>query len=256
MTDACVLTRPLQGKVVAVTGATGGVGREIARSFAALGAHVAVGYHRDEAGANHLVDTLGGEGAHLAVAMPVTDSSMLAAAASMIEQRWGRADVLVNCAGTTRYVPHADLDALDDALIDRILQTNVRGPIAAIRALRHLLGRHDTGLVVNISSIAAQTAIGSNIAYCASKAALDNLTRSLARALAPQVRVLSVAPGLIDTDFVKGLDDHWRDQQAQFTPLRRLATVRDVASAVTAAATTLTFITGSILLVDGGRALA
>jgi 3-oxoacyl-[acyl-carrier protein] reductase len=118
-----------------------------------------------------------------------------------------------------------------------------------------LLARQGEGLVVNITSIAAQTAMGSNIAYCASKAALDNLTKSMARALAPQIRVLSVAPGLIDTDFVKGLDVAWRDQQAASTPLRRLAAVNDVADAVTAVATSLRFCTGSIVLVDGGRAL-
>jgi 3-oxoacyl-[acyl-carrier protein] reductase len=247
----------MQGKVVVITGATGGLGRAIAGAFAALGAHVAAGYHRDAAGAHALADELGAQygTSHLAIALPVTDSQALARAAAAVGAKWGRADVLVNCAGTTRFVPHHDLDALDDALIDQVLQTNVRGPIAAVRAFRALLAQH-RGLVVNISSVAAQTAVGSNIAYCASKAALDNLTRSMARALAPQIRVLSVAPGLVDTDFVKGLDEAWRDAQARATPLRRLASAQDVARAVTAAATSLTFCTGTTLLVDGGRAIA
>lgn len=247
----------MQDRVVAITGATGGLGSGIARAFAALGAHIALGYHRDHDGAQGLADELAAlHGTqHLAVAMPVTDSQALAQAAAQVHARWGRTDVLVNCAGTTRFVPHAELDALDDDLIDQILAINVRGPIAAVRAFRPSLASHGEGLVVNITSIAAQTAMGSNIAYCASKAALDNLTRSMARALAPQIRVLSVAPGLIDTDFVKGLDAAWRDQQAHATPLRRLAAVKDVADAVTAAATSLRFCTGSILLVDGGRAL-
>jgi 3-oxoacyl-[acyl-carrier protein] reductase len=247
----------MQGRVAVVTGATGGLGRAIAAAFAALGAHVALGYHRDAAGATKLARELESSSgtSHLAVPMPVTDSEALAQAAATVRSTWGRADVLVNCAGTTRFVAHHDLDALEDGLIDQILQTNVRGPIAAVRAFRQLLGV-DAGLVVNISSIAAQTAVGSNIAYCASKAALDNLTKSLARALAPDIRVLSVAPGLVDTDFVKGLDGAWRDQQAQATPLRRLASAQDVAQAVTAAATSLTFCTGSVLLVDGGRAVA
>ena len=163
-------------------------------------------------------------------------------------------------AGPTRFVPHADLDALDDALIDQVLATNVRGPIAAVRAFKPLLAapRADgrTGLVVNISSIAAVTAMGSNIAYCASKAAVDNLTKSMARALAPAVRVLSVSPGLADTDFVKSLDVAWRDEQAGRTPLQRLALPEEVAAAVVAAATHLTFTTGAVIPVDGGRPLA
>ena len=176
-----------------------------------------------------------------------------------MQARYGRCDILVNCAGTTRFVPHADLAGLDDALIDQILATNVRGPIAAVRAFQGLLAapRDDgrTGLVVNISSIAAVTAMGSNVAYCASKAALDNMTRSLGRALAPAVRVLSVSPGLSDTDFVKSLDVTWRNEQAERTPLKRLALPQEVGRAVLAAATHLTFSTGTVIAVDGGRPL-
>ena len=94
------------------------------------------------------------------------------------------------------------------------------------------------------------------MAYCASKTAVDNLTKSLARALAPAIRVISVAPGLADTEFVQGLDASWRDDQAQRTPLRRLARPEEVADAVLASATHLTFTTGAVLSVDGGRPLA
>ncbi|MFT4268374.1 MAG: SDR family oxidoreductase, partial [Xenophilus sp.] len=193
---------------------------------------------------------------HLALAAPVTDSAALARAAAALGAEYGRCDLLVNCAGTTRYVPHADLDALDDALFDEVLATNVRGPFAVVRALLPLLRAGGQGLVVNISSIAAVTAMGSNVAYCASKAALDNMTRSLARALAPQVRVLSVSPGLADTEFVKSMDPAWRDEQAGRTPLRRLAGPEEVALAVLACATHLPFTTGAVLPVDGGRPLA
>jgi 3-oxoacyl-[acyl-carrier protein] reductase len=97
--------------------------------------------------------------------------------------------------------------------------------------------------------------MGSNIMYCASKAAVDNMTQSLARALAPAVRVISVSPGLVDTDFVKSLDPKWRDEQAARTPLGRLATPEEVAAMVIAAVRDLTFTTGCILAVDGGRPL-
>jgi 3-oxoacyl-[acyl-carrier protein] reductase len=124
-----------------------------------------------------------------------------------------------------------------------------------VRAMKTLLQRHADGLVVNISSIAAKSAMGSNIAYCASKAALDNLTKSLARALAPRIRVVSVSPGLVDTEFVKSMDITWRDEQVARTPLHRLCTPTEVAQAVVACATHFTFSTGSVFAVDGGRAL-
>jgi len=108
---------------------------------------------------------------------------------------------------------------------------------------------------VNVSSIAAVTAMGSNIAYCASKAAVDNMTKSLARALAPGIRVVSVSPGLSDTEFVKQMDQSWRDEQSQRTPLKRLALPEEVAAAVVAAVAYLTFTTGAVIPVDGGRPL-
>lgn len=247
----------LSGQVAIVTGGAGGLGAAICRALAAAGCTVGVGYHGSEAAARELATGLpaAGSATHAALKAPVTDSAALALMAAEVRERWGRCDILVNCAGTTRYVPHADLDALDDALIDRILATNVRGPVAALRALRPLLAASGRGLVVNISSIAAVTAMGSNVVYCASKAALDNLTKSLARALAPSIRVLSVSPGLADTDFVKSLDGAWRDEQAARTPLARLALPEEVAAAVVAAATHLTFTTGAVIPVDGGRPL-
>ena len=246
---------PLEGKVAVVTGATGGLGGAICAALAQAGARVVAGYNRSAEAAQALVAELPGEG-HLAVAAPVTDSAALKALAATVQGHYGRCDLLVNCAGTTRFVAHADLDGLDDGLIDSILATNVRGPIACVRALAPLLKASGDGLVVNISSIAARTAMGSNIAYCASKAAVDNLTQSLARALAPQVRVVSVAPGLADTEFVQGLAQHWRDEQAARTPLGRLALPEEVARAVLALATQLTFTTGAVIPVDGGRPLS
>ncbi|RDS88180.1 SDR family NAD(P)-dependent oxidoreductase [Pseudomonas fluorescens] len=247
----------LEGKVAVVTGATGGLGVVICHALARAGASVVAGYNRSSDAAHTLVTDLPTvAGGHLAVAAPVTDSAMLERLATQVQRHFGRCDILVNCAGTTRFVEHADLEGLDDGLIDNILAINVRGPIACIRALAPLLKAGGDGLVVNISSIAARTAMGSNIAYCASKAAVDNLTRSLARALAPQVRVVSVAPGLADTEFVQGLAQGWRDEQAARTPLGRLALPEEVAQAVLALACHLTFTTGAVIPVDGGRALS
>jgi 3-oxoacyl-[acyl-carrier protein] reductase len=245
----------LAGKVALVTGATGGIGSQIVRRLASEGASVVIGYHHSRQAADELAASLAG-GDHFVAEAAVTDSAGLARLAGEMESRFGRLDILVNCAGVTRFVPHPDLDGLDDELIDRILAVNVRGVIATTRAMRQLLDRAGSGLIVNISSIAAVIAMGSNIAYCASKAAVDNLTKSLARALAPRIRVVSISPGVVDTDFIKGRDETWRNEQASRTPLERLGTPDDVAEAVLAAATLLRFTTGAIVAVDGGRPLA
>jgi 3-oxoacyl-[acyl-carrier protein] reductase len=250
--------RPHAQPVAVVTGGAGGIGSAVCRALAAGGFTVAVGYARSAAEATSLAARLP-PGDHGAFSLPVTDSAALAAGAQRVAARYGRCDVLVNCAGTTRFVPHADLDALDDQTIDAIMSVNVRGAFAAVRAFRPLLqssGLEGGGVVINISSTAAQSAIGSNVMYCASKAALDNMTRSLARALAPRIRVLSVAPGLVDTEFVQSLDPAWRNEQADRTPLGRLSQPEEIARAVLVATTQLTFSTGSVLLVDGGRLLA
>ena len=180
----------------------------------------------------------------------------LSAAAESLSTTEGRLDLLVNNAGITTPVPHEDLDALSDDWIDTILRVNVRGAFACIRAFAPLLRKSDDGLVVNISSIAGRTGVGSNVAYCASKAALDSMTRSLGRALAPEIRVLSVSPGWVDGDYAQRMPPELIAAQAARTPLGRIAQPQEVARAVLAAATLLTFSTGCVIPVDGGRPLS
>ena len=243
----------LEGKVALVTGGAGGIGAAISQAFAAAGARVVVTYRENRPRAEALLARLPGGGHHL-VGASVTDSPALAALAGEIEARYGRLDVLVNNAGITRVVPHADLDGLDDDTIDAIFSTNVRGAFACVRAFRSLLAAN-AGVVVNLSSIAGNTAVGSNIAYCASKAAMDNMTRSLARALAPSIRVLSVAPGWVEGEYASRADPAYLQAQIDRTPLARIARPEDVARAVLAACTLLDFTTGAIIPVDGGRPL-
>ena len=247
----------LNGKVALVTGGAGGIGSGICEVLAEQGASVIVGYNssRDEAAA--LAERLPNrEARHSAHAVPVTDSPALAALARQLEEQYGRLDILVNCHGATRFVAAADLDALDDELIDHVLATNVKGTFATVRALRKLLEREGTGLVVNISSIAAKLAIGSNIMYCASKAAVDTLTKSLALALAPQIRVVAVSPGLVLTEAAEKFEQSFLDGHIARTPLKRLTTPRDMGNTVVALATHMTAVTGVIIPVDAGRSLA
>jgi 3-oxoacyl-[acyl-carrier protein] reductase len=244
----------LAGKVAVVVGGSGGIGAEICAHLAQAGATVVLTYCKGREAAERILAGLPGKG-HWAKQVSVDDSAGLKILAAEVESRHGRCDILVNCAGITRFVPHADLEALDDQLIDDIFRTNWRGAFAAVRAFRRLLDLTRSGLVINISSIAGATGMGSNVAYCASKAALDAMTKSLARALAPEIRVVSVSPGLVDTEFVKGLDQRWRDEQAARTPLKRLATPAEIGAAVLAVATLLPYSNGCIIAVDGGRPL-
>ncbi len=246
---------PLRGQVATIIGGSGAIGSAICRSFAGAGATCIATYNNGREAAKDLMLNLPGQG-HWVANVSVEDSSALNGLAADIEAKHGRLDVLVNCAGITRYVPHNDLDALDDKLIDDIFRVNWRGAFAAIRAFRKMLAAGEGGLVINISSIAGVTAMGSNVAYCASKAALDSMTKSLARALAPEIRVVSVSPGLVDTEFVKGLDQKWRDEQAARTPLKRLATAYEIGAATLAVVTHFRYSTGCIFPVDGGRPLA
>ena len=241
-------------KTAVVTGASGGIGSAIAQRLAADGFSVVAGYNRSVERAESLVGQLPGHG-HRATRISVLEPESLADLAHTLAESPGLLDVLVNCAGVTRPVPHDDLDALDDSTIDEIFATNWRGSFAAIRALRPLLDKADGAVVVNISSVAAVTGQGSNVAYCASKAALDSMTRSLARALAPSVRVVSVSPGWVLGEYADKMPPDFIDAQRVATPLDRLATVDEVARAVSAVVGDLPFTTGAIISVDGGRPL-
>ena len=245
---------PLTGKVAVILGGTGGIGGASAQQLAAAGARIAVVAGPDLDRAVASAESLPGEG-HRAYAAAVEDSASLTRLAEAVRAEFGRADILVNAAGMTQPVPHADLDALTDALFDQVMAVNCRGVFAAVRAFAPLLREHGDGLVVNISSIAATTAVGSSIAYCAAKAGVDVMGSALARALAPEIRVLTVSPGVVDTNFVPGRDQSWSDRAAASTPLKRLGSVDDIARAVLACAAHLPFSTGSVIQVDGGRHL-
>lgn len=244
----------LKGHVALVTGGSRGIGAATALLFAEAGARVII-THRDSAkDAEAVVASMPGEG-HRVIQASAADTSAIEAAAKSVEEIEGRLDVLVNNAARTKVIPHADMETLTDDLFDAIMQTNVRGTFATIRAFRHLLAEGDGGLVVNISSLAAVTAGGSNVAYCASKAAMNNMTVSLGRALAPKIRVLSVSPGLVDTQFTSQWDPKVKAAYLKRTPLERLPEPEDIAKAVLAAYTLLPMTTGVIIPVDGGRPL-
>ncbi len=245
----------LQDKVAVVTGASGGIGSATARRLAKAGCQVVVGYNSRADGAEKVAAELPGS-SHRTARMPMEDTAVLREVATMVEREYGRCDVLVNSAGFTRMIPHADLEALTDELIDAIFVANVRGPFAMIRAFAPLMKRSDAAVIINISSAAAFSGGGSNIAYGGSKAAVDTMTKSLARVLGPNVRVLAVSPGAVDTGFVPGRTTEMVERAAERTPLKRVVQADEVAQTVMAAITHMTATTGTVLLVEAGSLLA
>jgi 3-oxoacyl-[acyl-carrier protein] reductase len=243
----------LADKVAVILGGTGGIGLATAHRLAASGASVVLAGRKAATAAEALAGLPPGE--HLGAAAEVGDSASLRRLAETVHRKYGRIDILVNSAGFTRPIPHGDLEALTDELIDELFAINWRGQFAAIRAFAPYLKANGNGLVVNVGSIAGRTGQGSNVAYCAAKAGLDAMAMSLGRALAPEIRVLNVSPGVVDTGFVPGRDSSFNERAARATPLKRIGQADDVAEAIVACATSLRFATGTTIVVDGGRQL-
>ena len=164
--------------------------------------------------------------------------------------------MLVNCAGMTHFVEHADLDAMTEAKWDQILAVNTKGPFFTTRAFVPLLRRRRGASIVNVSSVAGISGFGSSIAYCASKGALNTLTKSLARILAPEIRVNAVCPGPIDSGWLRqGMTAEQMQQRVASFPIPRLSQPDDIVDAIHFLATGTTMMTGQILVVDGGRTM-
>ena len=244
----------LDGQVAVITGGLGAIGSAVAQRLAALGARIVLLQRQAPEVAQDLLAALPGSG-HFAVSASVTDSASLARAAAAVQEATGGATMLINCAGFTKPVPAQDLEALDDALIDELFAVNWRGTFASIRAFAPQMRARGNAVVVNVSSIAAFTGMGSNLAYAAAKAGIDALTKALAKTLGPQVRVLAVSPGVVDTDFVPGRDASFNERVGATLPLKRVGVADDVAAAVQACCTLLRYATGSIVVADGGRHL-
>lgn len=241
-------------KIAVVTGGSGGIGAELCRHLAAVGYQVVVNYNSNETKAQATLDSLENDG-HSIYQASVTNSVQLVEMANFVQKKYGHLDVLVNNSGITTPVPHDDLDELTDEWIDRIFQVNVRGAFACVRVFKPLLLKGNQSIVVNISSIAARTGIGSNVAYCASKAAIDSMTRSLGRALAPKIRVVSLSPGWVMGEYAKTFPQSYLQEQMDKTPLARIAESNDVAKALIGIIEQFTFSTGCVFPVDGGRPL-
>ena len=246
----------LTGKVGLVTGAGVGTGRAVALELAERGCHVAVNYSRSQAEAEQTAAEIRARGVRaLTVQADVADDAAVRAMVAAALAEFGQLDVLVNNAGMTSFIAHDDLEGVHEADWERIFAVNLKGPFYAVRAAAPAL-RASHGTVVNVSSVAGVSGFGSSIPYCAAKAALNNMTVALARALAPEIRVNAVAPGFIDTRWWQERDGYEAIKQRTIkrTPLQRICQPEDIAAVVVNLATA-ELVTGQVLLVDGGMSM-
>jgi 3-oxoacyl-[acyl-carrier protein] reductase len=251
----------LKGKAAIVTGSATGVGRATALQLARRGCAVLINYSRNKEGAERVVEEVKVLGVPtLAVRADVANDADCRAMVAEAERAFGRLDVVVNNAGTTRFINHNDLDEVSEADWDNILGVNLRGPFQVIRAARKALEAHGQGNIVNVSSTAGLRAIGSSIPYCASKAALNNLTLALARTLAPKIRVNAVAPGFISGEWLQqGLGANYeaiKRYHESRAVLGKVCNPDDVATAILSFIEGSELVTGHILPVEGGNHLA
>lgn len=239
-----------------VTGSASGIGRAAALRLATEGFDVTINYSRSADRANRTLEELQAiGGSHQAVAADVSDDDAVRRLVQAAVGDGGRLDVLVNNAGTTSETVPDDLDGIDLDEWDQVFRVNVRGLVQVTRAAAPAL-RESAGSIVNVASIVGLRPGPQPLAYAASKAAVVSLTKTLSRVLAPQVRVNAVAPGWIAGEWMeRTLGDKYdslMERRARQTPMKRNVTLDDVADSIYALAVSHRFVTGEIIVVDGG----
>ena len=241
-------------KIALVTGGGTGIGRAVSLALAALSIDVVVNYSRSRQEALDTVAEIEKSGGKaVAVQANVANDMEVRAMVQTVVEQFGQLDYVVNCAGTTVYVDMPDLEGLKPEFWDEIMAVNVKGLFSVCRAAAPHL-KKTRGSIVNITSVAGITGMGSSIAYAASKAAAISVTKSLARVLAPEVRVDSVAPGIVLTRWVEGREAHVK-KLGEHTPLGRCCNAEDVADVAVPLLVNATMMTGQTVVVDGGAFL-
>ncbi|MFI7241457.1 SDR family NAD(P)-dependent oxidoreductase [Streptomyces qinglanensis] len=241
-------------RIALVTGSSSGIGAAVARRLTESGMRVVVNSSSSTGAGEKLAEELPGA---RYIRADVADENEARRLVARTEQECGGLDVLVNCAGVTAHIPLDDLAAADSAVWRRILDVNVLGVWNVVTAAEKSLRRaRGGGCVVNVSSVAGLRPGGSSVPYAVSKAAVNHLTRILAKALAPDIRVNAVAPGMTDTPWFDVFDDKQErfEKASGAIPLGRVGTPEDVAG-VCLHFTDAPYITGQVLAVDGGTEL-
>lgn len=248
-------SRNLNGKIVVITGGMGVVGKVLSKRFADLGARVFIIVRKNIEAANEFVSSLPNKDIdHCAFLSSVTDTISLKNVVEEISKKTDRCDILINAAAVTKTVDNKKIESYTDELIDEILINNVRGTFATIREFSPLLKISKDALIVNITSASALRGSNSNMIYGASKSSIILLTQTLSKALAPNIRVVSVCPGILEHATSGALKPSgWNEKMAQEIPLGRVGTADDVVDAIEALATTMKYVNGSNIILDGGR---
>jgi NAD(P)-dependent dehydrogenase (short-subunit alcohol dehydrogenase family) len=235
--------------VALVTGSSSGIGAEIARRLGADGYHVVVNSRSSVEAGQAIADEVGGS----YLQADIADETQARGLIDQVLAEHGRLDVLINNAGTTQVIPHADLAAATPEIWRHLYDVNVVAPFVLVTAAEQALRAAAPGCVVNVSSLAGVRPTGSSIPYAASKAAFNHQTRLLAKVLGPDIRVNAVAPGLIETPWT----EDWTDLHALVgagAPLRRTGQPADVAEVVMGLVRS-TYVSGQVVVVDGGLGL-
>ncbi|WP_319560449.1 SDR family NAD(P)-dependent oxidoreductase [Marispirochaeta sp.] len=237
-------------KVAIITGGGTGIGRSTALMLAERGVACVVNYSRSKEDAEKTVADIQAAGGYaVSFCASVAEEKAVAEMVAATFERFGRIDYLVNNAGKTEFIPLEDLDAVKDEDWDSIFDVNIKGTFKVSRACAGEL-KKTGGAIVNVSSIASRGA-GSSIPYCVSKGGIDTLTRSLAKVLAPDVRVNAVAPGIVTTRWVAGKEDHI-EKMSEGTPLKKVCGPDDVAQVIVSLLCQADLMTGQIVTIDGG----
>ncbi|MDQ1910811.1 SDR family NAD(P)-dependent oxidoreductase [Paenibacillus sp. GD4] len=244
----------VQDKVALVTGGGTGIGRATCLALAERGALVAVNYSRSQAEAEETVQWIERQGGRaIAIQGDVSRDSDVKGMVEEIAQQFGTIDLLVNNASVTRHIPLGDLEEATEEVWDELFDVNVKGMFYCARAVAPYMKKSKQGAIVNLGSIAGQTGLGSSLPYAVSKAAVHGLTKSLARALSPDIRVNCVVPGAVATRWWAGREEQMHRLAPQLL-LQRIAAPEDIASLI-CTALEQEAMTGQIITVDSGQTL-
>lgn len=252
----------VEGKVAIITGGGTGVGRATALDLAARGCAVAVNYSRSAAEAETTAADVAKRGVKsLAFRADVADDADCRALVETTVRELGRVDVLVQSAGVTSFIPHANLDAVGADDWQRILGVNLIGAFQMARAVKAPMDAAGGGVIVNVSSVAGIAGVGSSIPYCASKAGMNSLTITLARALAPKIRVVAVAPGFITGRWLEGglgpaAYAAVKKAMEAKSPLGKVCEPEDVSAAIVSLICGSDLVTGVVVPVEGGMLIS
>ncbi len=246
-----------QKKAGLVTGGATGIGRSAVLALARAGYDVAVNYSRSEASAKETARAAEQLGAQtLLYRCDVSDDAAVRSMLRAVDERFGRLDALINNAGTTTEVPPKDFEAMTAEEWDRVFAVNVRGVFQVTRAALPLLRKGSQPCIVNTASIVGLRPGPQPLPYAASKAAVVNLTKTLAYNLGPEIRVNAVAPGWMEGDWMKRmLKDKYQElmaRRAKLTPLKRCVTADEVAETMLSLIQGNRFVTGEVIVIDGG----